>query len=698
MTKTRPSLARQAAAQAEQPSYPPIQERPEAVQFGDGTVSYVDPFRWLEEDGDGVVLAWQKAQDELAHDHLVNLPAYDNFLAQLSGQPISDDIVLPTYSGNKYVHRFVPEDQDLAVVELSDTPTGPTRRVVDLNVLRADEPLHLSGFALSHNGQLAVVAYTAGGNEKPIVQIVEVNTGKVMSRGLPSERLSTFVWLPDDSGFFYQSHDAVDIAAGKTLYRVSLDQPAAATREQVGPSHFYVRPVVAADNRHILLFANHLAPRPEFILDTEGDGSWQPFLTNVEGIFRGDIAGDRFFAITDDGASGGRLVSIPLATSNDRETWEEIISPCENVLANLLVVGDRIVVLELVETYARLRVFNTQGELEGEIPLPGKGIVNRTGSFYSFFNVTNTMVRGPGDQIEFLFATPSVSPAHFAANVKTRELVQITAPERKLDAQVLDCKVRGKDGTEVAYHVIARQGLDLSKPRPTVIIGYGGYNVAVLPGWFGSRWTTWIEAGGIFVLAHLRGGGEFGSRWWHEGRLKQKQNTFDDLYAIAENLIAGKITSPDRLGVTGGSNGGVMAAVAAVQRPNLFAAISPEAPVCDLLARVRDPFTMAATLDYGDPSDPAMARILRCWSPYQNVEDGTSYPAMLIDCGANDPRCPPWHGRKLAARMQQASISGLPVLLRVRSGAGHGTVSKEEQKRQSAEVLSFFAEYLGLDP
>jgi len=142
----------------------------------------------------------------------------------------------------------------------------------------------------------------------------------------------------------------------------------------------------------------------------------------------------------------------------------------------------------------------------------------------------------------------------------------------------------------------------------------------------------------------------------------------------------------------------VMAAVAAVQRPDLFRASSPEAPITDLLGRVRDPFTMAATLDYGDPSDPAMARLLDGWSPYQNVEDGTAYPAMLIDCGANDPRCPPWHGRKLAARMQQASTGTLPILLRVRADAGHGTVGKDNQTRQSAEVLAFFAEYLGLDP
>jgi len=607
-----------------------------------------------------------------------------------------EEMILPTFAGGRYIRRFVPDDQDLAVVELSATPTGPGRRVVDLNALRVDEPLQMAAFALSESGSMAIVAYSAGGREKPVVQLVEVETGKVLSQGLPSERLSSFTWLPDDSGFFYMSMDPADIRAGRTLYRVMIERPTEATLEPVEPSHFYVRPMVAADRRHVLLFVDHLAPRPEFILDTQGTGSWKPFLKDAKGIFRGDIVGDRFFAITDDGASGGRLVSIPLSTPSRTETWQEVIPPSGAVLANLLAVGDRAVVLDFIATYSRLRVFNQSGTLEGEIELPGRGLVNRTGSFFSFFNVTNTMVRGRGDQIDFLFATPTTSPTYCSANARTRELTQVTVPEWTLAARVLDCKALSKDGAELAYHVVAHRGVDLSRPQPTVIIGYGGYNVAVLPGWFGSRWAAWIEAGGVLVLSHLRGGGEFGSRWWHQGRLEHKQNTFNDLYAIADDLIERGITTPQQLGVTGGSNGGVMAAVAAVQRPDLFRAVSPEAPITDLLGRVRDPFTVAATLDYGDPSDPAMARVLEGWSPYQNVKDGVRYPAMLIDCGANDPRCPPWHGRKLAARMQQASTGALPILLRVRTDAGHGTVSKDDQTHQSAEVLAFFAEYLGL--
>ncbi|RYG79724.1 MAG: hypothetical protein EON59_15805, partial [Alphaproteobacteria bacterium] len=310
-------------------TYPATAERPEHVEFAAGAVRYEDPFVWLEEGSDPDVLAWQSAQDELAHAYLTRLPQYQGFVDKLEKMGSSEDSLLPMFAGGYYVHRFVPEGQDLAVVELSETPTGPRRRVVDLNAMRTDEPLQIAAYALSLSGKLAVFAYTAGGHEKPIVQLMDVETGRVLSQGLPSQRLSTFTWLPDDSGFFYMSMDSADIAAGKTLYRVLLDRPTEATLEAVEPSHFYVRPVVADDQRHILLFANHLAPRPEYILDTQGDGSWQPFLKNTSGIFRGDIVGERFFAITDDAAARGRMVAIPLGTPERRDTWQEIIAPSD---------------------------------------------------------------------------------------------------------------------------------------------------------------------------------------------------------------------------------------------------------------------------------------------------------------------------------------------------------------------------------
>ena len=676
--------------------YPFAEPRPETVEFGGGAVRYLDPFRWLEEDADPIVAAWQRAQDELAQTYLAGLPASAPFAERLAAIGQTEEVAFPTFAGGRWFFTRVPEDQDLSVVEVSDSPTGPGRRLLDLNAMRTSEPLSLQGSLPSPDGRKAMFAWTAGGREEPDVRIIDVDTGKVLVERLPHARPTFFAWLPDSSGILYLAMDTFATKGKGSLIRLNLDQPTQPIDQEVGFEHPVARPVTSADGRHVLLSVDHLAPRPEFILDTKGDGTWRPFLKGMPGIFRGDILGDRFIAITDDGAPRGRLVSIPLATPTRRDTWEEIVPASEDVLSTVLVTGGRAVLLDLVDTYSRLRVYAKDGRCEGEIPLPGRGMVNSFGSYYSLFNMLDPMARAEEGQVVFAYSSPSQSPSLYRADVATRKLTQLSRPRRQLDVQVLDLATKSVDGARVGYHVIARRDLDLSKPHPTVLHGYGGFNVAALPGWFGTIWAAWIEAGGVFVLSHLRGGGEYGTPGWEQGRLKHKQNSFNDVFATAEDLVARGITTRGQLGVIGGSNGGVMAAVVAVQRPDLFRASVPQVPISDLLGRLRDPVTMVSTMDYGDPSDPEMARVLYAWSPYQNVRDDVAYPAMLIDCGSNDPRCPPWHSRKLAARMQQATDGDLPILLRVRAEAGHGAVGKTQRERQSTEVLAFLAEQLGL--
>jgi prolyl oligopeptidase len=420
-------------------------------------------------------------------------------------------------------------------------------------------------------------------------------------------------------------------------------------------------------------------------------------LRDVPGIFRGDVLGDNFIAITDDGAPCGRLMSIPLATPTARESWTELVPASDNVLAFVAVTGGRAVLLEWIDTYSRLRTLDKDGRFEGDITLPGRGMVNSFGVNAVMPTMIDPIARAADGDILFVFSSFDQASALYTANLATRQVTQLTRPKYQLSTQVLDLDCRSADGARVVYHAVARADLDLSTPQPTVITGYGGFNVSMAPGWLGTQWAAWIEAGGVIVLGHFRGGGEFGTPWFEQGRMKLKQNSFNDVHAIAEDLIVRGVTSPDRLGVTGGSNGGVMACAVAAQRPDLYRASVPIVPITDILARVRDPITMVSSMDYGDPNDPDMAEAMYGWSPYQNVRDNLNYPALLIDCGANDPRCPPWHGRKFAARVQHATTGAHPILLRVRASAGHGSVGKIQKQRQSSDILAFFAEHLALE-
>lgn len=674
--------------------YPETPRRDEPVAFG--SVRYDDPYRWLEEDDDAKVADWQRAQDELTQAYLAGLPSHDRFARRIAAIGETDDVIVPSFAGGRWFKRFIPEDQDLMVVEVRSDPATAGRRIVDLNAMRTDAPLSLSHFIPSPDGSKAIFGWSAAGHEEPTIRVLDIETGNVLMEGIRHRKPQSFAWLPDGSGFIYFALDPVLIGE-PPLHRVYLADPDNVIAEDVKIDRPVVRPMLAADCRHIILAVDHLSPRPDYIWDTQGDAGWQPFLKGVDGIFRGDILGDRYLAITDQGAPRGRLVSIPLATPTQVDTWEEIVPPSDNVLAFVLVTGGRAVLLEWLDTYSRLRVIGPDGRFEGEIALPGRGMVNSFSSVMVLPTMIDPISRGPQGEVTFIFSSFSQSPALYTANLATRALTQRTEPRYRLDAQVLDLACTSADGARVTYHVVARDGLDLTNPHPAVIEGYGGFNVSVAPGWLGTQSAAWIEAGGIAVLANLRGGGEYGTPWHEQGRGKLKQNCFNDVHAIAEDLIARGISSAQKIGVIGGSNGGVMAATVAVQRPDLYGASIPVVPITDVLACIRDPISRVAVAEYGEPEDPEMSAIIYRWSPYQNAQDGVAYPALLIDCGANDPRCPPWHGRKFAARVQHGSSGDRPVLLRVRADAGHGPVGSAQKQRQAADMLAFFAEHLGLD-
>jgi len=673
--------------------YPEAECLPQPVVYGD--VSYEDAFRWMEEDTERVV-SWQTAQDALTTTYLSSLPAYAAFSERLNALEDTSSITTPKFAGGRWFRARVPDGEDLHVLEVAESPAGPGRRIMDLNALRGIEPLKFDSFLPAPDGRKVVVGWSAAGRELENFQILDVDTGEVLLERVPQQRVMNSAWLPDSSGLYYMGYDpAVSMTHGR-IYRHLLGRAPPTQPEALDLRHPVARPMAAADGRHMLVYLDHLYPRPDFIKQFPDGGGWRPFLKDMPGMFRGDIMGERFIAITDDGAPRGRLVSIPLSTPMQRETWQELVPASDSVLVSVMIVGERIVLLDLVDTYARLRVLRPNGTLEGEIALPSGGVVNTFGGPYSMFNMVDCLARGKGAEFLFVFSSPTESPALYSANVVKLSILRLTEPAVRLDARVHDRSALSADGTAVRYRVVARTDANLSKPTPTVIFGYGGFNVAFLPGWVGTMFAAWIQAGGVVVLAHLRGGGEFGSRWWQEGRLKNKQNTFNDVYAIAQEVIRSGISSPGQLAVLGGSNGGTMAAVAAVQRPDLFQAAVPQVPITDVLGRLRDPISMGATLDYGDPLDPAMAKVLYAWSPYQSITDGVAYPAVLIDSGLNDPRCPPWHGRKFAARLQQATSSGRSVLLRVRSGAGHGAVGRAAQRLQEVETLAFLAEQLAL--
>lgn len=670
--------------------YPIAKTQPVPVSYG--RVSITDDFQWLEEDSPES-LDFQARQDRLTQDWFKDSPSRARAEALMDSMPrIEND--LPLVSGGRWFRKRTPDGQKMHVVEVADAFEGPWRRVVDLADFAKGRMLAVDNFVPSPDGRKLLLGFAVDGVELAELRVFEVDSGKVLMESIPQVYAFFAAWLPDSNGFYITGRNAAAPQDGAWIYRHILGAEPNTQREDYERTADTMWVRASADGKHMLLIADHLNPRPEYIRDETAEGGWRPFLGGEIAQFRGDIIGDRYYAVTSDGAPCGRLVSIPLATPKDRSTWKELLPGSSDVLGTLLVVDGCLVLADLVDTWSRLRVFDTEGQLKGEVRLPGRGSLSNTQ--FVIFNMLDMFWKGDAGEVLFPFSSPLQSPALYKVNVHTLEVTALVQPQFSLQGQVQSHFATSADGARVPYHVIARADVDLSRPQPTAMYGYGGFQAALIPGWSGTWLGAWLKGGGVLVLMHLRGGGELGPDMWHQGRLQRKQNSFNDVFAIAEDVIARGISAPGKLGVVGGSNGGVMAAAVAVQRPDLFRASISQVPIVDPLARSRDAICMASTLDYGDPNDAEMSEVLRAWSPYHNVKDGTAYPALLLDAGKEDLRCPPWHVRKMVARLQPANAGPHPVLMRVREGVGHGAADMEGQRAQGLDWLHFFVDQLGL--
>jgi prolyl oligopeptidase len=688
------------------PDLPVARVNPETTTIGG--ITYDDPYQWLETPTDET-LAWQTAQDERAREYIRAWPGWQKLRDAVErATEAAQGFVFPTYHDGLWISgrdlsgasRILP-GKALATVQVLDGPGGqPVETLLDLNELPHIRPIQLGGFALSPDKTLMSYSILEGGGEKPLIRIVNRSTGEVVLDGLPVVYAPPLVlggvptWLPNSDTLFYVAlHVQPGSVPALKLFRFHLGDLTPHRAEPLEINDPVVMLRFTHDKRYLMVMGGLVHQRPYYVLDTtDPDGPFVPFLKDVPGKFKGDIVGDEYICVTDDGAPRGRVIAVPMQTPADRSRWRELLPASDALVNDIVVVGDRLVLCEVVDAASRLRMMRLDGTIEGEIPLPGPGLVSTApGTALQLFTAIDTVARGEPGEIIFGFAAFDQSPSLYRCDVAARTIECLLAPAARIkNLTVTRVWATSNDGTRVPADVIHRSGLDLSRPRPMLVHAYGGFNMALMPAYVGEL-EPFLDAGGMYVTPHLRGGGEYGTDWWTQGRMTAKQNVFDDLYAVCEQLIAAGVTRPDLLAFQGSSNGGLVAAVAATQRPDLFRVIVARVPLLDLLRAGR----FALVMEFGDPQNPADATVLAAYSPYHNVREA-SYPAVLLDAGENDPRCPAWHARKMAARLQSANRSGHPVLLRVWKDAGHVGSSKPMHVEQSADWLAFVMGELGI--
>lgn len=639
-------------------------------------------------------LAWQEVHNQRAAEHLRALEGFDLFRARILDRLVETRRSPVVRRGDRWFQqRVLDVTAENPVLTVRTGFTGVPRVLVDPNELSAKRgtPVQLLWSAPSPDGSVVAYAVMTGGNEIAEVSLLDVETGAVLPDVVPWSINAQVSWLPDGSRFWCSIRQVVDGVFSMPVRSFVLGQQEQSAPLELPPTSIFPRPEVSADGRYIAIASGNTEARLDHVLTADGV---QPLLEGLPGGAMGRFVGDDLIAIVDGGSPRGRLVRIPVATSQDTGTWTELLSESDDVLRWLEVVGDRLILGYLRDAVSRVRVLDLSGVVVDELALPGEGVVGSVAAGAAHPSLP-MFVTGD-DEFSFVFSTFTTAPAVYRYVVSERRLEVVDAPVLELPGlTVRTIEATSADGVGVPAHVVHRADLDLTQPHPTLIHGYGGFNLAWLPSYLG-LYAPWVEAGGIYVLPHLRGGSDFGADWWRAGMREHKQNTFNDLYAVAEQLVTLGWTTPGRLAVQGESNGGLLAGVAVTQRPDLWSAVVSDVPILDVLGMVADPLTYAIGRgEYGDPLDETEAAWLRAYSPFENVRP-TDYPATLLIAGANDPRCPAWHARVFLERLAASQTGGDPVLLRVHHDQGHGAAGASATANKAAEWLALCAHHTGL--
>ena len=692
----------------------PTNTEPQPVTETLHGVQVVDPFRWLEGSDapeietphpalDARVKAWTKAQNAHTRQTLEALPGRDRLETRLDELLEVGSISTPERRGERYFHTERRGQQNQDVLYVRDGLKSPPRPLLDPNQVDATGLTTLSWFVPSHDGELLAFGLFQGGDENATLYVLRTANGEWLAEEIPG-KVGPVNWLSDGSGFFYRR--LADLtnpySAQIKFHRLGThhrQDPILFEQYKEGPLATTYGPYSFLDPESRWLGVMYHTGTQSNDLWFYDVPHWQTTgeLRKVEVMMGEDaqnlafVQGDLAFLHTTLDAPNGRLMAVDL-NNPGREHWREIIPESTEgaVLQNVAPAGGQLVANWLHKASTKIELLDLEGKERHPLTLPGIG---------SAFVVSWPQHREAFVAFESYNEPRSIYRVDLESGERTlwARLDVPVDPEKIVVRQV---QYPSKDGTQVSMFVIHRKGLELDGKNPTILFGYGGFSVSMQPR-FSSRVVPWVEQGGVYAVANLRGGGEYGQSWHRDGMLDRKQNVFDDFIAAAEYLVAERYTNPQQLGIWGGSNGGLLTGAVLVQRPELFSAVISAVPLLDMLRYQH--FLMARYWipEYGSAENPEQLPYLLRYSPYQNVQADTPYPAVLLTAGENDARVHPLHARKMAARLQAATSSDPkkePILLWVEGDVGHGSGKPVNMRRRdTADQLAFFAWQLGLE-
>jgi prolyl oligopeptidase len=661
-----------------------------------------DPFRWLEDDNSAETKAWVQAQNKVTFSYLESLPKRVEIRQRLQTLWNFERFSVPRKRGGRYFFSRNSGLQNQSVLHVAESLSSAPRVLLDPNTLSSDGTVSLTESQPSDDGKMLVWGTSKAGSDWQEFRIRNIDTGEDLPEVLRWIKFSGASWAADGSGFYYgrfpepkEGGALTEQNKNKSIYFHKLGTP------QTEDRLVYARPDqpdwgfyagVTDDGRYLILtvtegtdprtrvyYKDLSAPDAAVVeLLNDFDASYS-FIENV---------GPVFYFLTDLDAPRYRILAID-TTKPARDQWREIIAQSPHKLDGASVVGGQLICDYLQDARSAVRAYDLEGRLIREVELPGLGSV---GGF-----------SGRREDVETFYAYSSfTSPTTiYRYDIASGTSTPYRVPNLDFDGTPYETQqvfFTSKDGTRVPMFLVHRKGLKRDGSHPTLLYGYGGFDISLTPGFSVSR-AVWLEMGGVFALANLRGGGEYGSDWHEAGTKLKKQNVFDDFISAAEWLVKEGYTRPEKLAIQGGSNGGLLVGACMTQRPELFGAALPAVGVMDMLRFHKFTIGWAWKSDYGSSEDPAEFRALHAYSPLHNLQPGTKYPATLVTTADHDDRVVPAHSFKFAARLQESQApGGPPVLIRIETSAGHGAgTALSKVMDETADVWAFLAKELKMD-
>ncbi len=664
-------------------------------------ITVPDPYRWLEDPNTDETAAWVHAQNKVTFNYLGNLPGRNQLNARLTELWNYERYGTPFKKANRYFYYKNDGLQNQSVLyTLPDLDAEPTV-LLDPNTLSDDGTVALSGTAISENGQYIAYGLSTAGSDWVEWHVRDIATGKDTDDLIKWVKFSGASWTHDHQGFFYSRYDEPnenskleDVNYYQKLYYHRLGT------SQEEDTLIYERPdqkewgfsgSVTEDGCYLiisiwrgtepknLLFYKDLRDNNAEVIELISEFEAQYSLIDNEG--------NAFWFRTDLDAPKGKVIAIDIANPN-KSSWKTLIPEAEETLESVGILNNQFIVDYLKDAYTQIKIFELSGTPVRDVALPGIG---SAGGFNGKRMDTETF---------YSFTSYTVPSRIYRYDLRTGESTLFREPNIPFNPDAYETQqvfYPSKDGTNIPMFITAKKGLKLNGENPVLLYGYGGFSISLSPSFSVSN-LVWLEMGGVYAVANLRGGGEYGEAWHQQGIKTSKQTVFDDFISAGEWLIEQKYTKSEKLAIAGGSNGGLLVGACITQRPDLFGAALPAVGVLDMLRFNKFTIGWAWESDYGSPENEAEFKALYAYSPLHNLKPGTEYPPTMITTADHDDRVVPAHSFKFAAALQTAHTGDNPVLIRIETKAGHGAGKPTtKQIEEATDKWAFLAHELGVD-